>query len=94
MADSVIAVKALIRTCSSCPSQWEGETRDGRYLYVRYRWGTLSIGIGTSKAESIDCSGNLFEKQLGDYLDGSLELEQLREATQGLIDWPSACDSQ
>ncbi len=94
MDDSAIAVKALIRTCNGCPTQWKGETGDGRYVYVRYRWGTLSIGIGLSEAESIEHSGTLFEKQLGDSLDGSLELEQLRAATKGLIEWPSTCDSR
>ena len=93
MAESVITVRALIRTCSSCPSQWEGQTRDGRFVYVRYRWGTLSIGIGASREESINHSGNLLDKELGDHLDGVLEFEQLRAATADLIEWPDTDES-
>lgn len=89
MPDKAIVVTVLARTGLSSPSQWEGETSDGRYLYVRYRWGFLSIGIGHSRADSIEHSGNLFEEQLGHGLDGSLELEELRQATKELIEWPS-----
>ena len=37
----------LQRTCDSCPSQWEGEniTADGRSVYIRFRWGALSIRL-------------------------------------------------
>ena len=93
MTESVITLTTLIRTCNSCPSQWEGKSCDGRYVYVRYRWGTLSIGIGKSREESIKRSGNLLEKELGDHLDGVLEFEQLRAATAGLIEWSGACES-
>jgi hypothetical protein len=35
----------LNQTCFACPSQWEGKTADGRHLYIRYRWGHLSISM-------------------------------------------------
>ena len=83
-------VKTLIRTCERSPSQWEAKTADGQYLYVRYRWGCLEIGMGVSMGAAIASGGNIFEKQLGDKLDGSMELEDLRKATSGLIEWPTA----
>ena len=27
----------LTQTCYACPSQWEGTTSEGRYLYIRYQ---------------------------------------------------------
>jgi hypothetical protein len=36
-------VSKLIQTCKGSPSQWEGLTDDGQFIYVRYRWGCLSI---------------------------------------------------
>lgn len=39
-------LKRLERTCIACPSQWEGETEDGREVYVRYRHGRLSVEVG------------------------------------------------
>jgi len=88
MEHGPIVVTTLIRTGERSPSQWEAKTADGRYLYVRYRWGCLEIGIGVSMDEAIANGGNFFEKQLGDKLDGSMGLEDLRKATSGLIEWP------
>jgi hypothetical protein len=86
-----VLVTSLVRTGDRSPSKWEGETYDGRRLYVRYKWGLLSIGIGNSIADAVEHSANFFEKQLGDKLDGSLEFEQLRAVTNGLIQWPEKC---
>lgn len=38
--------------------------------------------------EAMENANNLFEKQLGNKLDGRLEYDKLREATAGIIDWP------
>jgi len=38
--------------------------------------------------DAIANGSNIFEKQLRDKLDGSMELEDLRKATGGLIEWP------
>jgi len=90
MSAEKIIVTTLVRTCLRSPSQWEGQTSDGRYVYVRYRWGCLEIGIGHSLEEAISNSGELFEQQLGERYDGSMEIDQLREATLGMIDWPQS----
>ena len=29
----------------ACPSQWEGETEDGKEVYIRYRWGYGRIDL-------------------------------------------------
>jgi hypothetical protein len=94
MPHKTIAIRRLIRTGERCPSQWEATTEDGLYLYVRYRWGCLEIGMGPSMHDAIENSGNVFEKQLGSNLDGSMDLEGLRKATSGLIAWPSTYEDR
>jgi hypothetical protein len=47
---------SLSRTCCACPSQWEGETDDGREIYIRYRHGSLSWGIGDTLDAAVDAS--------------------------------------
>lgn len=42
----MIEINGLIQTCEACPSQWEFYTFDDRPIYVRYRWGFLSVCIG------------------------------------------------
>lgn len=88
MTDSPIIVTTLVRTGLRSPSQWEGQTSDGRTIYVRYRWGCLEIGLGTSLDDAVANSPSFFEKQLGKRYDGSMEIEQLRQATIGIIEWP------
>src|SRR6266567_858751 len=49
---------------------------------------------GPTMHDAIENSGNVFEKQLGDNLDGSMDLEGLREATSRLIAWPSTYEDR
>jgi hypothetical protein len=81
-------ISRLTQTSERDPSQWEGRTADGLFVYVRYRWGWLSIGSGATAAQAVANDNNLFEKQLGNRLDGKLEYERLREVTAGVIEWP------
>ena len=42
----MIQIEKIVKTCDSCPAQWEGITSDNRQIYVRYRWGCLSVRVG------------------------------------------------
>lgn len=50
-------IKKLTKTCEACPSQWEGEFEDGSPVYIRYRWGYLSV-------EDIPRGEQLFGRQV------------------------------
>ena len=65
-----IFVHKLIKTCGACPTQWEGETSDGDDVYIRYRWGYLSVRINNEE---------IFGVQLSDNLDGYLEYDELKK---------------
>jgi len=58
-------VSKLTQSCKGSPSQWEGLTDDGQFIYVRYRWGCLAIGSGKTLDEAVENVNNLFEKSLG-----------------------------
>jgi hypothetical protein len=81
-----IDVASLTQTCPVCPSQWEGRTTDGRWVYVRYRWGRLRIGVGETLDAAID--NEIFVRKLGDDLDGRLSYGELKAATHGAVRWP------
>ena len=74
-------VKELSQTCAASPAQWEGVDREGNSIYVRYRWGYLSI---EKNGEEI------FGAQLGHRLDGRLSYDELKRATEGSFIWPDA----
>lgn len=83
-----VRVHELRMTCPACPAQWEGRTDDGRYVYVRYRWGWLQIGVGDTFHEAV-CDEVTLCEELGDDMDGSLSYSELIAATRGRVHWPS-----
>ncbi len=88
----MIRVKELTQTCSACPAQWSGQTDDGRSVYVRYRWGYLSVRVSdeVSDDEMAGVGGSeVFGSQLGDGLDGTLSFGDLKSATAGEVEWPA-----
>lgn len=77
----------LRMTCSGCPSQWDG-IMDGRKVYVRYRWGYLSIRVGAPGdfSEYAAVRGKeIFGRKVGDGFDGFLTEDQLIAATRGTL---------
>ena len=87
----MITVAKITRTCDACPSQWEGTTDADKAVYVRYRWGSLSISIGDTLTQAIRREGpenSVFEKEIGEGLDGYLTYDELKQHTRGVISWP------
>lgn len=78
-----IKLSELRRTCIACPSQWEGRTVNDEPVYIRYRWGYLSVRIGEKGGdiESAVRGETIYGKQLGGNLDGSLTEAQMLSAT-------------
>jgi hypothetical protein len=76
-----IEINDLVKTCSGCPSQWEFYTFDKRPVYVRYRWGYLSVRIGAPNAEMSEAYTGvaIIGRQLGDNLDGSIDWKYVKE---------------
>jgi len=77
------------QTCGACPSQWEGKLSDGRYVYVRYRYGYLSISVGGPTVADAVRGEEVFGQDIGDGLDGFMSYEELKQHTQGKIEWPA-----
>lgn len=79
-------VLGLVRTCLATPSQWSGVTCDGRFIYIRYRWGRLTVHLDDINAVSAE---PLFDRVLnGDGWDGYLTYEQLVEALADVLELP------
>lgn len=86
-----IIVAKVVQTCGACPSQWEGETADGKYVYARYRSGRMRVDVAPSEAEWTngrdDC---VYREDLGDALDGYISYEELKAHTAGVLEWPES----
>jgi hypothetical protein len=66
-------------TCGACPSQWEGADDEGRHVYARYRWGSLSVKIGGKE---------VFQAEYGDSMSGVMSYDELKRLTAGHVIWP------
>lgn len=84
-----VKITSLRKTCSACPSQWEGETSDGRAVYIRYRWGGLSLGIGKTIEQAISGPYDV-DLYWGsrDGMDGYMRYAELKTRFTDEIDWP------
>lgn len=91
----MIEVIELAMTCPMCPSQWEGKTSDGRFIYARYRWGHLQVGVGDSLDAAVGnaIDDGFISKELGDEMHGELTFAELIEHTRNEVSWPAQFSS-
>lgn len=85
-------VVALRKTSLACPSQWEGTLEDGRVVYVRYRHGALSAGVGNDIDEAVRNGMSdqaLHADYVGDGLDGFMDFDELKVHLHGLLEFPT-----
>ncbi len=62
-------VKELRDLGGACPTQWEGRTLDGRAVYIRYRFGQLTVDVDGE---------TLYSEGVGaDEMDGVMTTEEM-----------------
>jgi hypothetical protein len=81
-----IFIKEIHRTSVEDVGFLEGETADGQAVYVRYKYGHLTISVGATIEDAYD-NDPVFEKQIE---DGGYHItdEQLIEAVVDEVWWP------
>jgi hypothetical protein len=86
----MLTVQTITKTCEAAPAQWEGRTTDDRPIYVRYRYGFLSVQLGPPGGDLASAirTEAFLGAQLGGELDGVLSYDELQAATAGEIAWP------
>jgi hypothetical protein len=90
-----VKVRRIVQTCFACPSQWEGHLDDGRMIYVRYRWGWLTVSVSdeptTDVFDAVDGT-EIHEAQMGHEYDGDLTTAEMMQATLAVVDWAVAVE--
>jgi hypothetical protein len=84
----MLKITEIRRTCFACPAQWEGKGESG-YVYIRFRWGTLSVRAGSTIKDAI-AGPTIFEWHDDDEYGGFMEYDRLRKITAGVLDLPDA----
>ena len=76
-------------TCSACPSQWEGKADDGRVIYVRFRHGEFTAGIGKTLDDAV--AATMFAQE-GELIcavatdgDGHMTTAEMEELLKGKV---------
>jgi hypothetical protein len=77
-------VRELTMTCSACPTQWEGFLEDGRPLYVRYRWGCLTVQAGGENGADGEY---LYDEPIGDPYHGEMPEEEMRRLLANVLEF-------
>jgi hypothetical protein len=82
----MIPINNLKQTCTACPSQWEFRTYEDRPVYVRFRWGYLSIRIGNPGCDIMNAvnSNEVIGEQISDGLDGIISWKEVEKRIEGL----------
>ena len=90
----------LIRTSYACPSQWEGVTSDSLCIYIRFRWGRLTVATGKDIKEACsekspiliplptvrhDLDGFLTNKEMIEAIEKNTEFVFLKDVKTGLM---------
>lgn len=78
----------LTQTCEACPSQWEGYTEENEPVYIRFRWGYLSVRIGKvgQDIRGAVSGKEIFGKNISGGYDGVLSFEELKKRLEGKLD--------
>ena len=85
-----MVVTELKKTCESCPAQWEGRLVNGRMVYIRYRFGYLSIRISKEQTKNIIDAvkgEEVFGVDYGDDLGGTISFETLKNLTKKVLNF-------
>lgn len=75
-----------LRGGGACPSQYWGQTPDGREVYIRYRNGYLSIDVAEKQGDKAPYNGGVLDVHIGPPLDGVLSAKQLIALTGLKVD--------
>jgi len=70
------------QTCFAVPSQWEADTDNGLKVYIRYRHGNFTVGIGETVDDAV--GNTIYQESIGDGLDGVMETSKMLEIVNKL----------
>jgi len=81
----MIKLKTIIQTCHRMPAQWEGETIDGKYVFIRERHSYLTVEIKESEKSEIN---SLLLEIDNTGTCGQLTWDKMKELTKNVLEFP------
>lgn len=87
---SRLTVLRIQRTTECSPAQWQGTIEDGRCLYVRFRYGMLTAGVGDNfeNAAGHAMSGHpLIRIDTAEMTADEMDNDEMMLRTGSVLDW-------
>jgi len=73
----------------ACPSQWEGDVGDMGSIYIRYRWGILSVRVSLTDRDAVSGTA-IYEANIGeltgDRLGCFMTMAEMQEHLAGICE--------
>ncbi len=88
-----LKVKTFNKTCSYCPSQWDAESYDDVHIYIRYRWGCLTVSAAYNHESAVNSDNDIFFAKLGSEYHGEMPTEEMKEFTSVVLDFSNAIET-
>lgn len=84
-------IRSAVQTCEAVPDQWQGTLTEGRFFYLRYRhgWVSLAVGFTPQSVEGFitrdrgvirEDAASVAAEYIGGPLDGMFDSEADRDA--------------
>lgn len=83
-----IKLHQLNKISYACPSQWIGITTNNKRIYIRYRWGILTV------RKSLTNRNCIYKEVVGDELDGHLNTVNMIHHTKDVLDYSDCVISE
>lgn len=71
----MIVITSIDKTCTACPSQWDGYDDDGNYYYFRLRHGRFSVEQNDEEIYRSNPDG----------FDGVMDFEELKHEVKDFM---------
>lgn len=88
--EKIIVISAQME-CGMCPTIITGKTIEGLTVYVRYRWGRLSVRIDSQNPSPFSGAGGLeiLTTQIDpEGIDGCMTYDEIKQHSSEMITWP------
>ena len=72
-------VVKIVKTCSACPEQYEGELSNGDKFYVRCRWGHARLGVSSISIDDAVQATPVSEIHYDDDMQGAFDNGDLKK---------------
>lgn len=78
----------LVRTCLARPAAWEGIDEQNQIIYIRYRWGQMTMRQGSPNEEfDIARMPLVFNESIGDNFDGLIDYADMKKEIESKTDF-------